>query len=238
MDYWEYEKHFLGFPGYSKEKFQLLIRHLQLVQIANKKTNITSINILEQSIMLHAYDSLLGIPLVRLNEDESFIDIGSGAGFPGIPFAIFSERKGTLLDSIVKKAQLLKLFVGDLGLNSEIEVQALRAETLALEQSRVYSLVLARAVGSIVTLMELASPLLRTGGILLAYKGPNALEEIEEAKRTQNLLGMRIEKIEQRTIPIEEAKRILVRIEKVAEPQIVLPRAIGKAQNKPLHIGT
>ena len=236
MDYWEYEKHFLKFPGYSKEKFQLLIKHLQLVKIANLTTNITSINSLEQSIMLHAYDSLLGTLLVNIGEDESFIDIGSGAGFPGIPFAVFSERKGTLLDSIAKKAQLLKQFVGDLGLNSVLEVQALRAETYALEQSGVYSLVLARAVGSIVILMELASPLLRTGGILLAYKGPNTIEEIEEAKRMQDYLGMRLERIEQRTIPIEEATRILIRIEKVAEPQIMLPRAIGKAQNKPLHI--
>jgi 16S rRNA (guanine527-N7)-methyltransferase len=238
MDYWEYEKHFQEFPGYSIEKFQLLIKHLQLIQTANQTTNITSITNLEQSIMLHAYDSLLGTLFVNLEEDECFIDIGSGAGFPGIPFAIFSERKGTLLDSIAKKAQLLKLFVMDLGLSNILTVQALRAETFALEQPSEYSLVLVRAVGSLVTLMELASPLLRTGGILLAYKGPNALEEIEEAKQIQTLLGMRIKKIEQRTIPIEEASRILVIIEKATEPQLELPRAIGKAQNKPLHIDT
>ena len=225
---------FQGFIGYSDEAFSLLIRHIHLVEQANKITNITRITDIKSAIYLHAYDSLLGLRAIDEAILGDFIDIGSGAGYPGIPLALFCERGVTLIDSIKKKAAILQSFVDELSLSNRVTVKAVRSEREARENPNHYAAVTVRAVSSLASIMELASPLLEENGVLVAYKGPDVVSELEEAKQAQSTLGMEIVEIEHHTISKFDSQRFIVIVQKVSEPMIMLPRGEGKAQRKPL----
>jgi 16S rRNA (guanine527-N7)-methyltransferase len=225
---------FQGFIGYSDEAFSLLIRHIHLVEQANKITNITRIIDTESAIYLHAYDSLLGLRAIDEAIPGEFIDIGSGAGFPGIPLALFCERGATLIDSIKKKATILQNFVDELGLSNRVAVKAVRSEQEAREKPNHYAAVSVRAVSSLASIMELASPLLKENGVLVAYKGPDVISELAEAKQAQSTLGMEVVEVEHHKISKFDSQRFIVIVKKVSDPMILLPRGEGKAQRKPL----
>ena len=225
---------FQSFIGYSDEAFSLLVRHIHLVEQANKITNITRINDIESAMYLHAYDSLLGLKAIDEAIPGDFIDIGSGAGFPGIPLALFCKRGATLIDSIKKKAAILQSFVDELSLSNRVTVKAVRSEREARENPNHYAAVTVRAVSSLTSIMELASPLLEKNGVLVAYKGPDVVSELEEAKQAQSTLGMEIVEIEHHSICKFDSQRFIVIVQKVSEPMIMLPRGEGKAQRKPL----
>jgi 16S rRNA (guanine527-N7)-methyltransferase len=225
---------FQGFIGYSDEAFSLLIKHVQLVEQANKTTNITSISEFEAAMYLHAYDSLLGLEVLREAIPGDFIDIGSGAGFPGIPLSLFCERNALLIDSIKKKATILQNLVSELCLTDRVTVKAIRSEIEATTNPNYYAAVTVRAVSSLSSVMELASPLLANDGTLIAYKGPGVTSELVEAKEIQAVLGMEIVRVDYHQIDRLGSERYIVIAKKVAEPKISLPRATGRAQKKPL----
>ena len=228
------KRDFIHFSGYSAEAYDLAIKHLHLVEEANIVTNITAIQGLKKAIYLHIYDSLLGLGALSEADEGPLLDLGSGAGYPGIPLAIFSKRKSVLIESSKKKAEILAGFIGKMGLRDEIEAKPIRAEQEAISNPNGYTALCARAVGSLVTLMELASPLLLTGGILIAYKGPKVDEELTAATSFLSTLGYRLERVENYTIPKFEAIRNIVVLRKESEATIKLPRADGRAQKRPL----
>ncbi|MBC5584570.1 16S rRNA (guanine(527)-N(7))-methyltransferase RsmG [Eggerthella sp. NSJ-70] len=209
----------------------LLKRHLELVIEANKTTNITRISTWDEGMLLHVEDSLVGLPEVVEAPEGRLVDIGSGAGYPGIPLAIESGRATLLADSVGKKTAILASMVEELGLDN-VEVYTGRIEDLAREKAGVFAVVTARALAQLSVLMELASPLLQDGGRLVCYKANVSDEELQHALALQERLGMIF--VSDRAVELGDACRRIISFEKSGRPQINLPRKTGMAQKRPL----
>ena len=208
-----------------------LADHLLAVFDTNKSMNLTSIGE-SDSIALHVVDSLS--VLGRLDEAPAgpFVDLGSGAGFPGIPLAVMSGRQVALVESVRKKAEFLRGVVARLCL--EATVHAVRAEELASEMPGEFAAATARALSSLPSLVELASPLLQTGGILIVMKGRLDDDEIRRGDTAADLCGMRRESADIVVVPGVEAARSIVTYRRVSSPRVRLPRRTGMAQRQPL----
>jgi len=207
----------------------LLALHAQLVLEANAAMNLTRIVAPDDVMRLHIADSLRFLcetgPLTG-----HVIDIGSGAGYPGIPLAILGYDV-ELCESVKKKARFLSDCVKTLGL--ETGVTALRAEELALQAPGSADCVVARAVSALASLVELASPLLKMGGRLIALKGDPERDEIDRGARVAALCGMRQTSKRPYTLPGGEV-RTVVEYTRVAKPRQPLPRRVGLAQRQPM----
>ena len=215
------------------EQSATLLAHLDAVLAANRRLNLTAITDRTEAISLHVVDSLA---VLRLLDDQRLpiADIGSGAGFPGIPVSIAAGVAVSLVESVKKKALFLSECVMDLGGLNGSEVIPLRAEELARERASAYGCILARALTSLPSLVELASPLLREGGILIAMKGSPTAEERELGACVGHLVGMsEADWIEYR-LPDSGQRRTLVRYVRSGPSQIRLPRRTGVAQKRPL----
>ena len=153
----------------NKRQRELLDKHLELVIEENKVTNLTRIVDWESAQVLHVEDSLAGLPEVEEALEGPYLDMGSGAGFPGIPLAIMTGRETLLADSVGKKTRALDSFAAELGIDDIVSTYHGRIEDLALQQPNHFSLVTARALSSLASLLELASPLLAKGGRLVCY---------------------------------------------------------------------
>ncbi|WP_101721088.1 16S rRNA (guanine(527)-N(7))-methyltransferase RsmG [Eggerthella timonensis] len=210
---------------------ELLKRHLELVIEANKTTNITRISTWDEGMLLHVEDSLVGLPEVQDAPMGRLIDIGSGAGYPGIPLAIETGRETLLADSVGKKTAILASMVKELGLTN-VEVYTGRIEDLAREMPTACTVVTARALAQLSVLMELASPLLQDGGRLVCYKANVSDEEFEHALTLQERLGMKLSS--DRTVSLGDTCRRIICFEKTGQPSIKLPRKTGMAQKRPL----
>lgn len=206
-----------------------MVKHARLVVDANTRMNLTRLTTPEEVLSLHIVDSVAFLPLVAPLAGR-VIDIGSGAGYPGIPLAILNADV-TLCESVKKKAAFLESVVRELGLPCDVE--PLRAEELAAARPADASVVVARAVSSTAALIELAAPLLRTRGRLIALKGVPDEEELGQAMRAASLCGMRQQSRTEYTLPTAELRTVLV-FEKVARARIGLPRRPGTAQRQPL----
>lgn len=209
----------------------LLKRHLELVIEANKTTNITRISTWEEGMLLHVEDSLVGLPEVMDAPVGCMADIGSGAGYPGIPLAIESGRQTLLADSVGKKTAILSSMVETLGLEN-VEVYTGRIEDLAREKPAAFTVVTARALAQLSILMELASPMLQEGGRLVCYKANVSDEELQHALSLQEQLGMK--HVSDRTVTLGDNCRRIICFEKTGHPKIKLPRKVGMAQKRPL----
>lgn len=210
---------------------ELLERHLKLVIDANKTTNITRISSWEEGMLLHVEDSLLGLEELSKAPDGWYADIGTGAGYPGIPLAIETSRKTLLVDSVGKKTAILDGFIAELGLK-EVSTYTGRIEDLAREYPYAFTAVTARALARLSVLMELSSPLLQIGGRLICYKANVEQEELEHACSLQETLGFEL--VSDRSIMLKDHRRRLISFEKVQHEKIVLPRRTGMAQKRPL----
>lgn len=209
----------------------LLKRHLELVIEANKTTNITRISTWEEGMLLHVEDSLVGLPEVMDAPAGRMADIGSGAGYPGIPLAIESGRQTLLADSVGKKTTILSSMIETLGLEN-VEVYTGRIEDLAREKPAAFNVVTARALAQLSILMELASPMLQEGGRLVCYKANVSDEELQHALSLQEQLGMK--HVSDRTVTLGDNSRRIICFEKTGRPKIKLPRKVGMAQKRPL----
>ena len=203
----------------------LLKRHLELVIEANKTTNITRISTWDEGMLLHVQDSLVGLPELREAPEGRMVDIGSGAGYPGIPLAIESGRSTLLADSVGKKTTILASMVQTLGLDNVVYPG--RIEDLAREEPASFAAVTARALAQLSILMEFASPLLQEGGRLICYKANVSDEEMEHALSLQNRLAMKL--VSDRIVELGKNHRRIICFENVK-----LPRKTGFAQKRPL----
>ncbi len=209
----------------------LLEKHLSLVIEANKTTNITRISSWEDGVLLHVEDSLLGMEALELCPDGRYVDIGTGAGYPGIPLAIESGRETLLVDSVAKKIRIVDGFIEELGLTN-VSTYAGRIEDLGREQAGQFSAVTARALSKLSVLMELACPLLKKGGRLICFKAKVDQEEYDHALVVAKRLSMKL--VYDKTFQLGDYQRRIVSFEKVGIPSIKLPRRVGLAQKKPL----
>ena len=216
-----------------EDRERLLMDDLHAIMDVNKTMNLTRILSEEGGIVLHLEDSLTGLPYIGDAPEGLYADLGTGGGFPGIPLCIMTGRKTLLVDSVKKKVTALDGVAGNLGLGDLIDVYAGRIEDLAKERKGQFSVLTARALSSLPSLMELASPLLKKGGRLICYKAQPTDEEVENALGIQELVGLRLECDQTFRLSDGSTRRIFV-FEKTGAPRIKLPRRIGLAQKDPL----
>lgn len=217
-----------------KQQRALLDKHLELVIEANKVTNLTRITDWDQGQLLHVEDSLVGLSEVNEAPDGWYADLGTGGGFPGIPLAICTGRDALLVDSVGKKTKALDSIVAELGLSDHVATYTGRAEELALEHPGEFSVITARALSALPSLLELAAPLLKRGGRLVCYKGRPKEEEIEAAVSLEKKLGMKLLSQREALLSDDETQRVILVFEKVKMQKIKLPRRVGMAQRHPL----
>ena len=222
----------IGLVTNQVEKF---VKFYQMVIEENKKVNLTRIVEPMEFAIKHIVDSLLvlkaGIPI-----GQSGIDIGSGAGFPGIPIAITQPtQRIVLVDSLAKRVRFLDSVKNELDLG-KVEVVHARAEDLAHENHyrEKFDWVTARAVASLPSLLELCTPFVKVGGVFLAMKGQNVDEEIASAAKVCKLLGVVQEEVFQFKLPEEMGERILILFRKIGATDNKYPRKPNLIKKNPL----
>ena len=218
-----------------EKRASLLLGHLDLLVQKNKVLNLTRITDLDEALILHVVDSLLPLACdsVSLGSDDSFVDIGTGGGFPGIPLGVMTGAKGLLVDSVGKKVAAVSEFVGELGL-SNLNTEHIRVEELAREKPGHFDFVFARAVAQTNVLVEYAAPLLKHGGRLVVQKGRPDEIEVMVANRAASICGMKSVSRETFELPQGLGHREILVFEKVKKSKIALPRRTGMAKSDPL----
>lgn len=202
----------------------------------NEKMNLTGITDREQVYMKHFYDSLSLAFFMNMGEVNTLADIGSGAGFPGIPLKIcFPHLKLTIVDSLSKRISFLQHVCDTLQLKN-VQLIHGRAEDVARQfiHRDAYDLVTARAVARLALLNEFCLPFTRKDGFFAAMKGNDPSEELTEAKRSFKELRAELLKVESFTLPIEESARHIVIIRKSGATPAKYPRKAGMPAKAPL----
>ena len=212
---------------YNLEQLDLAEKYMNYVLTTNEHINLTAIKDDESFRELMTYDSLIPLKYCNLN-DKKIIDVGTGAGYPGVMLSIFTNSDVTLLDSTAKKINVIKGFEG-----IKVNTVVARCEDYDKMHREEYDIVTARAVSALNVLVELCLPLVKIGGYLLAYKGKNAEEEIKQAKNAINKLGGEVEFISNDTLPSGEERHIVF-IKKKKETNKKYPREYSEIINKPL----
>ncbi|WP_102373016.1 16S rRNA (guanine(527)-N(7))-methyltransferase RsmG [Enorma phocaeensis] len=209
------------------------LQHLKLVLEANRKMNLTRILNIDDALVLHILDSLLlHLPLAA-SPEGSFIDIGTGAGYPGIPLAISSGRPAVLLDSVGKKVYAVNSFISDLHLDNVSAVHD-RVEHYALLKPEQFTSVVARALAPIPVLLEYASPLVLLGGFLIITKGRPSHDEVDSGNTASRICGFDLIDRMSFDLPKALGHREIFVYEKIGPSSIKLPRSIGTAKSNPL----
>lgn len=176
----------------------------------NSHTNLTSITDPEEIKIKHFEDSLSVLPYIK--EGDKVLDIGAGAGFPGIPLRIEKNFDLTLVDSVNKKVNFMNEVIDKLDLSNARAIHT-RAEDFAKENRESFDVVVSRAVANMATLSELCLPFLKVGGIFIALKGPKADEELEAAQNAIKILGGQVKEIER--FKIDDNDRVNIIVEKI-----------------------
>lgn len=212
----------------------LIDRYMQAVLEVNKTLNLTRIEDSEEARLLHIEDSLSGLEELSQAPEGRYVDLGSGGGFPGVPLGIVSGRKTLLVDSVKKKMAAVSEILRDLGLSGNISTFDGRIEELGIQQKEQFAVATARALAKLSVLMELASPLLFKGGVLVCYKAQLSEEEYDKAISLKKYLGFDLKSDREFRLSDDQTTRRILVFQKVKEPGLKLPRRIGLAQKKPL----
>jgi len=219
--------------GLNAEGVPALLRYGDMLVEKNKVMNLTAITEPHDVATLHFLDCAALLCLADF-KDKRVADIGTGAGFPGMPLKILEpSMEITLLDSLNKRIDFLKEVCADLGLSGVSCVHG-RAEEFAAGHRESFDIVTSRAVANLQLLSELCLPLVKVDGYFLAMKSVDSEEELNGAKTAIKLLGGRIEKVEDYTIPGTDVTHRLVFIRKIAETPKKYPRAFAKIKKNPL----
>lgn len=219
-----------------EEQIELLQVYLEELKRWNKVINLTSIAADERIVSTHFLDSISCLKSERIKPKARIVDLGAGAGFPGLPIKIvWPALQLTLVDSSKKKTDFLRFLVKKLRLKGA-EVVCQRAEDFARESSNreSYDIVVARAVSSLPVLAEISLPLLKVGGALIAQKGKEITEELEQGAKAAAILGGEIEKAQRVDIPFLDSVRHLIIIGKVSATALKYPRRTGVPRKRPL----
>lgn len=208
--------------------------YMELLQKWNENINLTAITEPEEVLQKHFVDSLTIMSYI--NKNEKIIDVGTGAGFPGIPLKIAKEEvEITLLDALNKRLNFLNEVIQTLEL-SKIETVHLRAEEAGKNKDlrEKFDVSVSRAVAPLSVLVEYLLPLVKINGICICMKGSNIEEEIANSKKAIEILGGKIEKIEEFTLPDSDVKRSIIIIKKVSQTPSKYPRKPGTPSKEPI----
>ena len=200
--------------------------------LTNEKFNLTAIKDKEKFRELMILDSLIPLSFINL-DNKKVLDIGTGAGYPGLPLAIASKGEFTLLDSTKKKIDHINDYVSTHNIKNVTAVSS-RAEDYVKDHREEFDVVIARAVSSLNVLLELALPFVKVGGVFIAMKGKQGEEEISQSKRALALLGGEIASINKSILPESGEERINIVITKNKETNKKYPRMYKDIINKPL----
>ena len=216
----------------SDEQLNEFYEYMQLLLEWNEKMNLTAITEPEEVIKKHFVDSITIKKYIK--EESRLIDVGTGAGFPGIPLKIVDKSiKLTLLDSLNKRVNFLNEIIEKLNLK-DIKTIHSRAEEYAKNEVREsYDVAVSRAVADLPILLEYLMPYVKLNGICICMKGPKAQEELERSKKAINILGGKLEKVEKITID-EEMERNLIIIRKIKNTPNKYPRKAGMPTKNPI----
>ncbi len=220
---------------FTEEQLQKFYNYMNILLEWNQKMNLTAIVDPKEIIIKHFIDSLTCVKYI--NQNKKVIDIGTGAGFPGIPIKIIrKDLEITLLDSLNKRIQFLNEVIKYLKLES-IETTHARVEEYAKNKKyrESYDIVTSRAVANLTTLSEYMLPLVKVNGIAICMKGSDIKEEILKSEKAINVLGGKIKKTDEFELPKTDYKRNIILIEKVNLTPNKYPRKAGTPAKEPLY---
>lgn len=222
-----------GFTFSDLQKRQFYTFYNMLID-KNKVMNLTGITEFTEVVEKHFLDSIYLNHVTDLDQPVKIIDLGTGAGFPGIPLKIaFPEIEITLVDSLNKRIHFIEEVIEELGLTSIYAVHA-RAEELAQnsEYREKFDLCVSRAVANLSTLEEYCLPFVHIGGKFISYKSGEIEEEVQESKKACFLLGGKLKEVYK--FDLEESKRSFVVVKKVKTTPKTYPRKAGTPSKMPL----
>lgn len=225
----------------SDDQINCFEKYYELLIEKNKVMNLTAITDKEDVIVKHFIDSIALIPYltdkgININNKLKIIDIGTGAGFPGLPLKIMMpDVKFTLLDSLNKRVSFLNEVIDELKLK-DIEALHGRAEDYASDNKyrEKYDICVSRAVANLSTLSEYCIPFVKEDGYFISYKAGESEEEINKSKNAIKILGGKINKVEEFVLPGTDVSRVFVFIRKLELTDKKYPRKAGVPAKKPL----
>lgn len=220
----------------SERQIEQFLKYYEMLVEWNQMINLTAITVYEDVMKKHFVDSVSLIKAYDVSKESTVIDVGTGAGFPGLALKIaFPEMKVTLLDSLNKRIHFLNAVIEELGL-SKVEAVHGRAEDFA-KQGRLresFDLCVSRAVANLSTLSEYCLPFVRVGGQFISYKSEKIAEEMKTAENAILLLGGNISRQIEFMLPDSDIYRNLFVIDKVKETPKKFPRKAGLPGKEPL----
>lgn len=222
---------------YGEKKTAQLTGYMDMILEKNEHINLTAVRDRDEAMQKHIADSISCAFMEEYESAEKVIDIGTGAGFPGVPLAVLSpEKKFTLVDSLNKRLRIIDELTGELGINNITTLHG-RAEDVGQNKDHreQYDICVSRAVASLDVLCEWCLPLVKLGGYFIAYKGENVSRETSDARKAIELLGGKI--IETRMVATDEediSGHVLLIIEKVKPTPKKFPRQAGTARKNPI----
>ena len=220
--------------NFSVEQLQKFYKYMELLIEWNEKINLTAIVEPEEIIIKHFIDSLTILKYIE--DDEKIVDIGTGAGFPGIPLKIMLENnKIVLVDSLNKRLLFLQEVINELELKN-IETVHSRAEDFGQNKKyrETFDIATSRAVANLSTLSEYLLPAVRIGGKCLCMKASEVDDEVKQAEKAIKVLGGKIEKIDKFILPETDIGRTIIIIEKRQKTTNEYPRKAGIPSKKPI----
>ena len=221
---------------YDEIQVQKLIDFYHLIIEKNKVMNLTAITDFQDAALKHFADSLSVLRFVDFKKEDKVLDIGTGAGFPGVPLKVFNpDTEFLLMDSVNKKLKFVDEAIENLGLKRISTIHG-RAEDLAhdFHFREKFDYVVSRAVANFSTLIELCLPFVKLGGGFVAYKSGSAEEEVRHGKKSLKINGGRVEDIVSLNLNGEDMERKLIFIRKIDETPIHYPRKAGIPSKEPL----
>jgi 16S rRNA (guanine527-N7)-methyltransferase len=223
-----------GLPGTLLSKAQRATTTRVLELLEQEKASVSSITDRERAWRVHVADSLTGLEIDELAESERIADIGSGAGFPGLVLAVALPRAHVdLIESVGRKCDFMRRAIEAAGIQNASVVNARSEEVAAGENRESYDAVTARAVGRLSTLAELASPLLRDNGTLVAWKGKRDPDEEQQLELASEKLAMKLDRVLAVGDRAGSKHRHLYVLSKLGPTPADLPRRPGMAKKRP-----
>lgn len=218
------------------KQYEQFIKYMRLVQEWNQKINLTTIIEDEEFIKKHFIDSIKAFKSNELKEAKTLIDVGTGAGFPGLPIAIMKDDiQVTLLDSLNKKINFLNLVVEELGLKNVKTIHS-RAEDGANDKKlrEKFDIAVSRAVANMAVLSEFCLPYVKVQGSFIALKGPAVEDELKDCRNALGVLGGKLKEVIKVDIEDTDLKHNIVVVNKVKQCPLSYPRKAGSITKNPL----
>lgn len=221
----------------SEKQMEQFLQYYEMLVEKNKVMNLTAITEFDEVVEKHFLDSVSLTQQLDLHQPLKVLDLGTGAGFPGIPLKIvFPELEITLMDSLNKRVLFLQDVISSLQLEN-IEAVHGRAEEAARNKKyrESFDLCVSRAVANISTLSEYCLPFVKVGGSFISYKSSTIEDELEDGKKGIAILGGKVKDVYKFTLPDSKLQRSFVIIEKEKKTPKAYPRKAGTPSKDPLH---